>query len=129
MIQRCLPLLALSLAATAADAAPTGPTLYEAAFTKHYVSREFGAVGPYYPIAAAHEGITGDVTIQCRIVPPAPGRLTNCAVVGETPRGLLFGVSALKMAADGAITITPDIGPPPAPGATVRVHVPFTIGR
>ncbi|HZZ89203.1 MAG TPA: hypothetical protein VFE13_12820 [Caulobacteraceae bacterium] len=130
MIQRCLAVLSLTLAAaTTASAAPGGPPTYEAAFIRTFPDRQFGPAGPYYPHTAGQRGYAGDAVIQCHIVPPAPGRLTGCLVVSETPQGLMFGAAAREMAAAGVIAVTPDGGPPPPPGAVVRVHVPFTIGR
>jgi protein TonB len=133
MNQRRLATLAFIAAAATAGAgpcalaSPQGPPMFEAAFTRTYNQyRAFGRAGPYYPSTAGREGIAGDAVIQCRFQPPA--RLADCSTVSETPAGLMFGVAALRMAEDGAITIQPQDGPPP-PGAPVRVHVPFQIGR
>ena len=122
MITRCF--IALGLLAAASSAIAQTPT-YDATFTRKSDSREFGSAGPFYPSTAAREGIAGDAVIQCHYA--AGGHLAGCEVVSESPQGLFFGVAALHMARLGAIIVTPDR--PIPPGAPVRVHVPFQMGR
>jgi protein TonB len=58
----------------------------------------------YYPAAAAGKEINGAATIKCRIA--ANGRLTDCAVVSETPAGYDFGKGTIEMAQDRIVADT-----------------------
>jgi protein TonB len=49
----------------------------------------------YYPARAQRMAVEGMATITCDVT--APGRLTGCVIVSETPPDFGFGDAALKM--------------------------------
>lgn len=67
--------------------------------------------GPFWPDMALRAGEAGSATVQC--VALASGKLTDCEVVQESPRGFGFGQAALRMAQRGWMTAAPL--PPDAP--------------
>lgn len=51
----------------------------------------------YYPKAAVARSLTGFVMLRCTVTPKY--RVSDCRVMSETPAGVGFGASALKVAA------------------------------
>lgn len=50
----------------------------------------------FYPARAARREISGKVTMVCKV--KADGRLSDCRIAAETPKGEAFGQAALRLA-------------------------------
>ena len=61
--------------------------------------------GPFWPDRALRAGEAGSATIQC--VALASGKLADCDLVQENPKGFGFGQAALRMAQRGWMTAAP----------------------
>ena len=78
----------------------------------------------YYPEAAQKLGIPGRVVIDCLVL--ADDHLGDCKIVQETPAGMGFGDTALKMSALFKMRPLTKDGTPSA-GGRVTIPVKFTL--
>jgi hypothetical protein len=80
---------------------------------------------PQYPLQAYMQRIPGEVTLQC--VLSLSGALSDCVALQESPMGLHFADTALRMAERREITANPATGSAGQrrDGEIVRVAVPF----
>lgn len=76
-----------------------------------------------YPERAARKGLGGRATIVCKV--KLDGRLSDCAVVSESPPGEGFGDATLKLAAKFRMTPQTRDGVP-VDGAVVRIPVVYS---
>jgi len=76
-------------------------------------------VAAAYPAKAKAAGLSGAVDLSCTVAPA--GRLKDCAVLGEAPRGEGFGQAARQLARSMKVTGA-------ALGSEVRVPVSFAPG-
>lgn len=102
---RILSLSTLLVAAT--------PAVAQTAWTSAPTAAEMAAA---YPAKARAEGVGGAVELTCTAA--RSGAMTDCAVLGETPRGYGFGPAARRLA--GQLTATGVIR-----GAEIRVPMTF----
>ena len=63
----------------------------------------------YYPGPALESEINGGATIKCKVV--ETGRLTDCVVVTEAPKGYDFGKAAIAIAEDRVVADTSQDAP------------------
>jgi TonB family protein len=78
----------------------------------------------YYPKDAREKGRNGAVVLSCTVT--SAGTLKNCKVVSETPGGLGFGDSALKLAATFRMKPRTSTGQS-STGGTVRIPIHFRV--
>jgi TonB family protein len=76
-----------------------------------------------YPAAAAQAGKNGRATIRCRV--KGDGTLEACVIASETPRGLMFGEQALKLAP--LYKMPPQAKGEPVAGKLVNVPIQFRL--
>ncbi|HSV02838.1 MAG TPA: TonB family protein [Phenylobacterium sp.] len=81
-----------------------------------------GLVAAGLASSAAAQGVGGVASLDCRV--RADGRLADCRVVSEAPRGQGLGKAALRMA--GRIRMNPvSRGGRPTAGARVTIPIRF----
>jgi protein TonB len=90
-----LAVLGLSSAAVRADPAQTPPAPPRIELPEPIWDRapRYDDLAKLYPPKALAAGISGHVTMRCRVT--RHGALEGCAVISETPRGYGFGEASL----------------------------------
>lgn len=78
----------------------------------------------FYPDEALGRGISGRATISCLV--QATGRLADCEVISEYPRGAGFGQATVRVLERGLEMGASDGGPLPERAAGARVEIPLT---
>lgn len=84
-------------ASKAVDAVPARPAVmgkYKPYWTE---TPDSGDMSSFYPAHAERHDINGRARIKCRVAPD--GRLANCQVLSEAPRGEGFGAAAIALSA------------------------------
>ena len=90
--------------------------------------RRLGGPGPYYPEIAERHGVRGYTVLHCALL--ANGRLQDCTVVDEAPKGVFFAEAALVMAQKGWLSAKPRlVDGQPVDEPRVQVVVPFQAKR
>jgi len=80
----------------------------------------------YYPLAAMQQGVSGHVSMSCKVVPD--GHLTACAAVAVTPPGQNFDYASLKLARYFQLDVTPK-GDPTLIGTTITIQIGWLVPR
>lgn len=78
----------------------------------------------FYPNDALMRGISGRATVSCIV--QRTGRLTDCEVISEYPRGRDFGAATVRVSEDGFQIGGPNGGPLPPEVEGARVEIPLT---
>lgn len=96
------------------------PTLASAQTTAAWIAAPSVAqVAARYPARAKAAGLAGQADLSCTVA--AQGRLRDCAVLGESPRGQGFGDAARQVARDLRASLSGAVHD----GSEVRVAVAF----
>lgn len=78
----------------------------------------------FFPNEALRRGINGRATVSCLV--QATGRITDCEVISEYPRGAGFGQATVRVLERGLEMGASDGGPLPEGAAGARVEIPLS---
>ncbi len=86
-----------------------------------------GDIAKYYPKRAIDNGVEGQATIQCVVLPD--GALKECVVLSETPLEYGFGRATVRMFTKTFnVNDYGELGQPHAPGDHVKFTFKWRLG-
>ncbi len=119
-------MLALVLAMMLQGAAPDAPKPSVITNPDWALKPTADDIARLYPVAAMRGSIEGRATIDCRI--NAVGKLVDCSVTAEEPKGIGFGDAALAMASRFQMRPMTRDGVP-VDGGNVRIPIRFVLPK